>query len=96
VNLNSSPAYIGQVSNTRFKWQEPKEVPVGGFVTVPATGQSKPNMAMMRVMEAKEKQTSAVVLNYDILSKQMGIDYERMERPDAPVAQQQDLPFKKL
>ena len=93
VNLNSSPAYIGQVSNTRFKWQEPKEVPVGGFVTDPATGQSKPNMAMMRVMEAKEKQTSAVVLNYDILSTQMGIDFERMERPDAPAAIEQKLPF---
>ena len=93
VNLNSSPAYIGQVSNTRFKWQEPKEVPVGGFVTDPATGQSKPNMAMMRVMEAKEKQTSAVVLNYDILSTQMGIDFERMERPDAPAAVEQKLPF---
>ena len=93
VNLNSSPAYIGQVSNTRFKWQEPKEVPVGGFVTDPLTGQSKPNMTMMRVMEQKEKQTSAVVLNYDILSTQMGIDFERFERPDTPPSVQQELPF---
>jgi len=48
---------------------------------------------MMRVMEPKEKQTSAVVLNYDILSTQMGVDFERMERPDAPAAVEQKLPF---
>ena len=66
---------------------------MGGFVTDPTTGQSKPNMAMMRVMEQKEKQTSAVVLNYDILSTQMGIDFERFERPDTPPSVQQELPF---
>lgn len=94
VNLNSSPAYIGQVSNTRFKWMEAKEVPVGGVVPDnDNTGQTKPNMAMMRVMETKEKQTSAVVLNYDILSKMMGIDFEREERPDLPLVVEQKLPF---
>ena len=94
VNLNSSPAYIGQVSNTRFKWMEAKEVPVGGFVPDgDNAGQTKPNMAMMRVMETKEKQTSAVVLNYDILSKMMGIDFEREERPDLPPVVEQILPF---
>lgn len=94
VNLNSSPAYIGQVSNTRFKWMEAKEVPVGGVVPDnDNTGQTKPNMAMMRVMETKEKQTSAVVLNYDILSKMMGIDFEREERPDLPPVVEQNLPF---
>ena len=94
VNLNSSPAYIGQVSNTRFKWMEAKEVPVGGVVPDnDNTGQTKPNMAMMRVMETKEKQTSAVVLNYDILSKMMGIDFEREERPDLPPVVEQKLPF---
>lgn len=94
VNLNSSPAYIGQVSNTRFKWMEAKEVPVGGVVPDnDNAGQTKPNMAMMRVMETKEKQTSAVVLNYDILSKMMGIDFEREERPDLPPVVEQKLPF---
>ena len=94
VNLNSSPAYIGQVSNTRFKWMEAKEVPVGGVVPDnDNTGQTKPNMAMMRVMETKEKQTSAVVLNYDILSKMMGIDFEREERPYLPPVVEQNLPF---
>ena len=94
VNLNSSPAYIGQVSNTRFKWMEAKEVPVGGVVPDnDNTGQTKPNMAMMRVMETKEKQTSAVVLNYDILSKMMGIDFEREERSDLPPVVEQKLPF---
>ena len=94
VNLNSSPAYIGQVSNTRFKWMEAKEVPVGGVVPDnDNAGQTKPNMAMMRVMETKKKQTSAVVLNYDILSKMMGIDFEREERPDLPPVVEQKLPF---
>lgn len=94
VNLNSHPAYIGQVSNTRFRWMEVKEVPVGNLAVDSVTGQSVTNMAMTRVMDKKEKMTSAVVLNYDILSKMMGIDFERCERPDEstdPV--QQNLPF---
>ena len=49
---------------------------------------------MTRVMDTREKQTSAVVLNYDILSKMMGIDFERSERPEEPTDPvQQDLPF---
>ena len=94
VNLNSHPALIGQVSNTRFKWMEVKEVPAGGMTVNPATGESTNNMAMTRVMDTREKQTSAVVLNYDILSKMMGIDFERSERPEEPTDPvQQDLPF---
>lgn len=94
VNLNSHPALIGQVSNTRFKWMEVKEVPAGGMTVNPATGESTNNMAMTRVMDTREKQTSAVLLNYDILSKMMGIDFERSERPEEPTDPvQQDLPF---
>ena len=94
VNLNSHPALIGQVSNTRFKWMEVKEVPAGGMTVNPTTGESTNNMAMTRVMDTREKQTSAVVLNYDILSKMMGIDFERSERPEEPTDPvQQDLPF---
>lgn len=94
VNLNSHPAYIGQVSNTRFRWMEVKEIPVGGITRDPSTGESTNNMTMTRVMDTKEKQTSAVVLNYDILSKMMGIDFERNQRPEEstePV--QQNLSF---
>lgn len=94
VNLNSHPAYIGQVSNTRFKWLESKEVPIGNYLKDQETGIESKNMAMTRVMEPKEKQTSAVVLNYDILSKMMGIDFERTVRPEEsnePI--QTDLPF---
>ncbi|MGL4852547.1 MAG: DNA primase [Phocaeicola sp.] len=81
INLNSHPSYLGQVGNTRFKWMEVKEVPAGGMIRDPATGEEKPNMFMHRVMENKTKQTSAVLLNYDILSKMMGIDFERIEHP---------------
>lgn len=96
VNLNSHPAYIGQVGNTRFRWMEVKEIPAGGTTVNANTGTSCTNMTMTRVMDPKEKQTSAVVLNYDILSKMMGIDFERIERPEAPPSepQQTNLPFK--
>lgn len=94
VNLNSHPSYIGQVSNTRFRWMEVKEVPAGGMVVDKETGQTTTNMIMTRVMEPREKQTSAVVINYDILSSMLGIDFERTERPDnAAEPQQGDLPF---
>lgn len=95
VNLNSHPAYIGQVSNTRFRWMEPREVPVGGMTVDPSTGQPTGNMTMTRIMERKEKSTSAVVLNYDLLSSMMGIDFERSERPDEQpqTPEQQQLPF---
>lgn len=94
VNLNSHPAYIGQVSNTRFRWMIPKEVPVGGMSVDPETGTSTPNMVMTRVMEKQEKMTSAVVLNYDVLTKMMGIDFERTEREEqSSEPEQQKLPF---
>ena len=81
VNLNSHPAYLGKVSNTRFKWMESKEVPIS------QTMQSQPanmanNMSMVKVMEKKEKTTSAVVLNYDILKMVMNIDFERDKEPN--------------
>lgn len=82
INLNSHPAYIGQVGNTRFRWMEVKEIPAGGMTRDTSTGTTSANMTMTRVMDQKEKQTSAVVLNYDILSKMMGIDFERVQRPD--------------
>lgn len=87
VNLNSHPSFIGQVSNTRFRWMEVKEVPVGGVNPDPNAAPG--NMTMTRVMERKEKMTSAVVLNYDILTKMMGIDFERTERPE----EDPNLPF---
>ena len=95
INLNSHPSYIGQVSNTRFRWDEVKEVPVGGEIVDPVTGAKKPNMIMTRVIERKEKMTSAVVLNYDVLAKLMGIDFERTVRPEDPPKEPQkgDLPF---
>ncbi len=94
VNLNSHPAYIGQVSNTRFRWMEVKEIPVGNTIVDPATGQNCTNMTMTRVMDKKEKMTSAVVLNYDTLSRMMGVDFERSERPEESTEpMQQNLPF---
>ncbi len=75
ANLRSHPAYIGVVKAAKFKWFEASDVPRGGFTDV--DGESMPNTELRRVMEMKQKNTSAVVLNYDILTQVMGIDFER-------------------
>ena len=64
---------------------EVKEVPVGGTMKDPVTGEEKPNMIMKRIMDKRRKGTSAVLLNYDILSTMMGIDFERIDHPDEPI-----------
>lgn len=102
INLKSHPSYIGQVSSTRFRWMEAKEVPAAE-ITVDAQYQftntgSKTGMMMTRIMERREKNTSAVVLRYDTLSRMMGIDFERAERtesmqPDTTQSTQNELPF---
>ncbi len=95
VNLNSHPSFIGSVSNTRFRWMEVHEVPASE-VTKSEPGQPK-DMLMARVMEKREKSTSAVVLNYDVLKKVMGIDFERTsataEILEEKVQGEQKLPF---
>lgn len=76
VNLKSHPAFIGTVGNTRFRWQEVREVP---RTEVASSGDDPAifNNELKRIVENREKQTSAVVLNYDILQKFMGVDFER-------------------
>lgn len=66
VNLKNHPAYIGVVSNTRFRWTERKEVPTG-----------PDNPALKVIAQDFDKQTSAAVFNYDILRAYMDIDFER-------------------
>lgn len=71
VNLKNHPAFIGVVSNTRFKWTERKEVPTG------------PDNPVLKVIaEQYDKQTSAAVFNYDILRAYMDIDFEREKRSE--------------
>lgn len=91
VNLNSHPSFVGVVSGTRFRWQETEEVPSGGFTA--ENGHSVPDTSMKKVVRPREKITSAMVLNYDVLKAVMGIDFERSERGSVPEATQQDLPF---
>ena len=91
VNLNSHPAFVGMVSNTRFKWQETEEVPLGGFIM--ENGINVPDATMRKVIKQREKQTSAIVLNYDILRNMLGIDLERTCREEPPAAIEQPLPF---
>lgn len=90
INLKSHASYIGQVSGTRFRWLEERSVPMGGEYRDPMTGEVKENMLVKKVMEKREKNTSAVVLNYEVLSRMLGIDFERtLQKPD----EKQDLPF---
>lgn len=87
VNLKSHPSYIGQVKNTKFRWDTVKEVARGGVST--EEGSVAMNSDMKKIITKNEKQTSAMVLNYDILQKYMCIDFEREERS----VDIKDLPF---
>jgi DNA primase catalytic core len=79
VNLKSHPAYIGDVSNKKFIWQEE----VRTMRTPPNTMDKQtgtvmaPDDTMIIKIEKKSKQTSAIVLDYNILQQFMGIDFER-------------------
>lgn len=80
MNLRSHPAYIGQVSNHKFKWQK----------TVDAPNLSNPNdqlgeqekMAMSKYVVWEQTATSAIVMNYDILAASIGKDFERTNIAD--------------
>lgn len=74
TNLTSNSAWIGQVKNWRFNWRESEEVAVQDVIK-PLDG--KENLSMTKVMKDKTKVTSAVVLNYDVLSTLYSIDLER-------------------
>lgn len=78
ANLTSNSAWIGQVKNWRFAWRENEAVPVSEIMDKqPLSSDGKPNMATTMVMKDKTKITSAVVLNYDVLSTLYSIDLER-------------------
>lgn len=78
-NLHSHPAYIGEVSNTRFAWLEAHEEPIAGSkVDDDTTGK---NLTVNRVMVKKSDNSPATVLNYDIL-RSMGISWTREYKPD--------------
>ena len=93
TNLTSNKAWIGQLSNWKFRWKEVQELAVSDVIEQPTTG--KPNMTVTRQMVDKSKQTSAVALNYDIISTMYGIDLEREheEAATAPNEEQSKLPF---
>lgn len=77
TNLASNKAWIGNVGNWKFRWREAVEVAVSDGVEV------RPglvaNMQAIRKMQDRTKQTSAVVMNYDVIAAMYGIDLERME-----------------
>lgn len=83
MNLRSDSAYIGEVSAFRFEWEEaverasevvapPNDNPFPSPVT-----QANPNRAALRYMEHRQTTTSAVVLNYTLLSQHYAKDFER-------------------
>lgn len=77
ANLTSNRSWIGQVKSWRFTWMENEAVPVSEAMNQPLSPNGKPNMATTMIMRDKQKITSAVVLDYDILSAMYSIDLER-------------------
>ena len=84
VNLKSHPAYIGDVSNKKFIWQEEVRTmrTPPGTVNPANMMEVDPDNTMVIKMEKKSKQTSAVVLDYDMLQQMMGIDFEHATLED--------------
>lgn len=94
TNLTSNKAWIGAVGNWKFKWKEATEVAASDVMSQPEG--AKPNMTVLRQMVDKTKQTSAVVLNYDVIAALYGIDLEREVKEDVPAGvteEQGNLPF---
>lgn len=79
VNLKSHPAYIGDVSNKKFIWQEEVRTmrTPPGTVNQATMAVVDPDDTMIIKIQKKSKQTSAIVLDYNILQQFMGIDFER-------------------
>lgn len=89
VNLRSHASFLGMVGSTRFRWTETVERPIQAETTEVAPGIVRPaNPIVQRVKEQREKNTSAYVLNYDVLRQLTGVDFERQpvqaEEPPAP------------
>ena len=100
LNLKSHPAYLGFVQSTRFRWDESVEQAANPDEIVGIDGQTiRKNMTMVRVMQSREKNTSAVALDYDKLRQLVTIDFERtpaiVEDSSTPSPTRQDdkLPF---
>ena len=78
VNLRSHASFMGMVGSTRFRWTETVERPIQAETTEVAPGIIRPaNPIVQRVKEQREKNTSAYVLNYDVLRQLTGVDFER-------------------
>lgn len=77
MNLRSDSAYVGEVSACKFEWEEAEEKAV--TVENPSLIPSE-KVAASRYMVKKQTNTSAIVLNYSILSEHYGKDFER--KPD--------------
>lgn len=85
VNLRSHSSFLGVVGSTRFRWFETVEVPLTPEARTTEDGHYLPqNMTVQRVKEQHTKNTSAVVLNYDVLRELTGVDFERKDPPPTP------------
>ncbi len=73
--LENHPAYIGQIKSTRFGWLEYKE----------EFNQSEGRVT--KVEKAASQNSSAIALNYEILSELNGLDLEKYETDIKPFDQ---------
>lgn len=75
ANITSNKSYIGNVNGWKFVWKEAVDKAVGDVVKGPNGDNTNQNVT--RQMEKRKRQTSAIVLNYDIITNMYGIDLER-------------------
>lgn len=74
--LSSNEAWIGSTRSTRFRWKESVET-TSGIRHQQDYDEAVVDPTMRRVMIEKQKVTSSIVLNYDILKELLDVDFER-------------------
>lgn len=79
--LNDHPAFIGNVKQTRFVWEDETRVKDGNGIVV-----SK--------MQQSAKRTSAAVFDYDLLNIDMGNQTFESEEPTSPSTEEEATPEK--
>lgn len=89
--LQSHESWVGASKATRFAWKESVET-TSGLRTQVDIDQSIPDPTMRRIMVDKQKVTSSVVLNYDILRELLDVDYQRVFNEE-PISNEPDIIF---
>ncbi|TFD95511.1 DNA primase [Dysgonomonas capnocytophagoides] len=82
----SNKAFIGLCKSTLFKWEEAVQQADGRLISNTEEGkefEARTDNTVRVRMESKNKQSSAYMFNYEILSTLLDIDFERTDRTDS-------------